>query len=51
MEAFRRVAAGEDVFVPPRAAPESGAGRGAEELDLPADFEPPPAYEPPAYER
>ena len=50
MEAFRRVAAGEDVSVP-AVVSESGAAREAEELDAPPEFEPPPAYEPPAYER
>jgi hypothetical protein len=50
MEAFRRVAAGEDVSVP-AVVSESGAAREAEELDVPPEFEPPPAYEPPAYER
>jgi hypothetical protein len=48
MEAFRRVAAGEDVSAPATAVvPESSA----EALDPPPDFEAPPAYEPPAYER
>jgi hypothetical protein len=51
MEAFRRVAAGEDASVPPRTVPEGGAAIEAGELDVPPESEAPPAYEPPAYER
>jgi hypothetical protein len=48
-EAFARVVRGEDVSAPVAAA-ESVATRELEESDAPAE-EPPPAYNPPAYQR